>query len=70
MNDESLLLHRLTLLGKAMRPVWQKLVADLDISAGSSAPVLNMAATVLHELLLTLKMTAAPGEIKPGLGLR
>lgn len=50
MNDESLLPRRLTILGEAMRPVWQKLDAELDITPWSNTPVIDIAATVRHEL--------------------
>lgn len=50
MNDESLLPRRLTVLGEAMRPVSQKLDAELDYTAWSTTPVVDIAATVRHEL--------------------
>lgn len=50
MNDESLLPRRLIVLGEAMRPVWQKLEAELDASTWSNTPVLDMVATVQYNL--------------------
>ncbi len=50
MNDEALLPHRLSVLGEAMRPVWQKLEAELAITPWSKTPVLDIAATVRQNL--------------------
>lgn len=50
MSEESLVPRRLTLLGEAMRPIWQKLEAEIEQSAWSSTPVMDIVATVRHEL--------------------
>lgn len=45
MADDSLLAYRLALLGEAMRPVCQKLEAELDGHILSTAPVYGMPET-------------------------
>jgi len=50
MSEESLVPRRLTLLGEAMRPIWQKLEAEIEQLAWSSTPVMDIVATVRHEL--------------------
>ncbi len=57
MHDEPLLPRRLTLLGKAMRPVWLKLNAQLDMPVrhGSTVPV--MSGVVSHHLGKLLRAT-------------
>jgi len=50
MHDEPLLPHRLTLLGEAMRPLWLKVNAQLDMPIRHSLMVPDMADVVSHHL--------------------
>ena len=50
MNDEPLIPRRLSVLGEAMRPVWRKLVSEIDARSWPSTQVLDMVATVQHNL--------------------
>lgn len=50
MHDEPLLPRRLTLLGEAMRPVWLKVNAQLDMPIGHSLAVPDMADVASHHL--------------------
>jgi hypothetical protein len=48
MSDEPMLSPRMTLLGEAMRPVWEKVQAEIDQRVPQAEVVVGMGAVVLH----------------------
>lgn len=50
MDDKPLLPHRFTLLGEAMRPLWQKIGAQIDQPAFPVTPVYGIAGIVSNHL--------------------
>lgn len=52
MSETSPLPRHLTVLGEAMRPVWQTLTVELDAPVRLTAPVVDMFASVQHHLSL------------------
>jgi|GEM_PF-6642894 hypothetical protein len=48
MSDEPMLPPRMTLLGEAMRPIWEKVQAEIDRRVPQTEVVVGMGAVVLH----------------------
>lgn len=52
MSDESMLPPRMTLLGVAMRPIWEKVQEEIDLHVPQTEVVVGMGEVVLHHFQL------------------